>query len=269
METLQKYWSAKVLLALFLFFTLWWVYMILFLPQDNPLYGYYGTYYGIIALWGGICGIAIARHWGGMKSVMGKAIIMLALGLFAQEFGQIAYTYYIFVLNIEIPYPSIGDLGFFGTIPFYIYAAYLIGKASGVKFSLRSYMNRVQAVLIPLVVLGFAYFTILINYPIDLSVPLETFLNFGYPAGQAIYISIAVLAYTLTRNILGGVMKPVILFIIFAFGSQFLADYLFIYFHDAYYPGSILDYMYALAYFLMGWGVLQLQTVLDKLRSTN
>jgi len=243
--------------------------MTFFLPKENDLYGYFGTLYGLIALWGGIWGLLISRHWGGMNSLIGKALIMLSLGLFAQEFGQIAYTYYIFVLKIDVPYPSIGDIGFFGTIPFYIYAAILIAKAAGVKFSLQSYTNKLQAIIVPLIVLGFAYFTILRNYPIDLSDPVGTFLNFGYPTGQAIYISIALLAYSLTRNILGGVMKPKILLIIFAFFAQFLADYLFIYFHNNYYPGSILDYMYVIAYFLMSFGIMHFQTVLDKLRSVH
>lgn len=268
METLKKYWSAKILLILFVFFTLWWFYMTIFLPKDNSFYAYYGTYYGVIALWGGIWGIVISRHWGGLKSIMGKALIMLSLGLFAQEFGQIAYSYYIFILKIDVPYPSLGDIGFFGTIPFYIYAAFLIGRASGVNFSFKSYTHKLQAILIPLGILIFAYFTIFKNYPIDFTDPLGTFLNYGYPTGQAIYISIALLAYTLTRNLLGGIMKPLILFIIFALGMQFIADYVFVIFHEQYYPGSILDYMYVLAYFLMSFGILQLQTVLDKLKNT-
>ena len=268
METLREYWSAKVLLILFIFFTLWWLYMTIFLPKDNPLYAYYGNYYGVIALWGGIWGLLISRHWGRLKSIMGKALIMLALGLFAQEFGQVAYSYYIFVLKIAIPYPSIGDVGFFGTIPFYICAAFLIGKASGVKFSFKSFTSKLQVVLLPLAILAIVYFTILKSYPLNFTAPIETFLNFGYPTGQAIYISLALLTYILTRNLLGGVMKPKILFLIIAFSSQFLADYLFIYFKNQYYPGSILDYMYVLAYFLMAFAILQFQTVLDKLKST-
>lgn len=267
METVKRYWFAKVLVLLFIFFTLWWVYMILFLPKENNFYAYYGTFYGVIAAWGGFWGFVISRKWGGIKSVMGRAIIMFSLGLFAQEFGQCAYTYYIFVLKIDVPYPSIGDIGFFGTIPFYIYGAYLLAKASGVKVSLKSFRNKLQAVVIPIVMLSVAYFLFLRSYSINFDEPLKTFLDFGYPFGQAIYISLGILTYSLTRNILGGIMRPKVLFLIGAFGSQFIADYAFIFFHESYYPGSILDYLYVIAYFLMALGIFQLRTVVNRLES--
>lgn len=240
--------------------------MTVFLPKTNALYAYYGNFYGIIALWGALWGLLLSKEWGGLKSMMGRAIIMLSLGLFAQEFGQVAYSYYIFILHVNIPYPSIGDIGFFGTIPFYIYASYLIAKTSGVKVSLRSFQSKLQAIIIPLTILLIAYFTILKNYSFDLKDPIETFLNFGYPTGQAIYISIALLSLFLTRNILGGIMKQKILFILLAFFSQFLADYFFIIFKNNYYPGSILDYLYVLSYFLMAFGIFQLQMVVAKIK---
>jgi hypothetical protein len=267
MEALKSHWSVKVLIFLFVFLTGWWVYMSLFLPKDNPSYAYFGTLYGIIALWGGIWGLIISRQWGGFRSMLGRAIIMFSLGLFAQEFGQCSYTYYIFVLHIDVPYPSIGDLGFFGAIPFYIYGAYLLAKVSGVNVSVKSFKNKVQAIIIPVAILGVAYVLFLRNYPLDFTHPLETFLNYGYPFGQAIFISIGILTYSLTRNILGGIMKPKIMFLIVAFASQFLADYSFVFFADKYYPGSIFDYLYVVAYFLMAYGIFQLRTVITERRS--
>jgi len=35
-----------------------------------------------------------SRKWGGLRSVMGKAILMFSLGLVAQEFGQLSYAFY-------------------------------------------------------------------------------------------------------------------------------------------------------------------------------
>lgn len=272
METIKSHWSVWVLLVLFAFFSAWWGFMTFMLPHDHLMFSYFGIFYGIVALWGGIWGIVISRQWGGFRSLMGRAILMFSIGLLLQEFGQCAYTFYIFVLNVEIPYPSVGDIGFFGTIPFYIYGAYLLAKVAGVKVSLRSYGSKLQAIVIPVIMLLLAYGLFVQHYglaSIDLSRPLETFLNFGYPFGQAIYISIAILTYSLTRNILGGIMRPKILFIIFAFGAQFFADYAFIFFSDKYYPGSILDYLYLVAYFLMAFGIFQLRTVVTKLRSSN
>ena len=111
-----------------------------------------------------------------------------------------------------------------------------------------------------------AYFLILKQYELDFTDPLGTFLNFGYPLGQAVYISIAILTYLLSRKMLGGIMRFPILLIVLAFAAQFLADYIFIYFHDLYFPASFMDYFYLLAYFLMTLSLIYLKVVADQLR---
>ena len=94
-ETIKKEWQVKVAVVLLLALTVWWG--VGLLNPDTYSTRYFGDYpsiYGVMALWGGFWGFSISKHWGGMKSVMGKAIIMFSLGLFAQEVGQIIYAYY-------------------------------------------------------------------------------------------------------------------------------------------------------------------------------
>lgn len=264
-ETFKKQWQAKVALFIFLVFSAWWVYL-QFLPKETDLHKIFGESYGILALVGATFGIIFSKRWGGLKTVLGKALIMFSIGLLAQEFGQIAYAYYIYYLHIDIPYPSIGDIGFFGTIPFYIYGAYLLAKASGVKISLGSFKNRLQAILIPIGMLFIGYFLFLRGYEFDFSNPVKIFLDFGYPLGQAVYISIGLLTYLLSRDILGGLMKNRILFFILAFGAQFLADYIFLYFQSQYYNGSFIDYMYLISYFLMTMALIHMESTFLKLK---
>ena len=200
--------------------------------------------------------------------MMGKALIFFSLGLFAQEFGQVMYSYYLYFQKIEVPYPSLGDVGYFGSIPLYILGVLYLAKASGVKIGLSSFVNKIQAILIPGVILVLSYYFFMQGYVPDWSAPIRTLLDFGYPLGQAIYISLALLTYSLSRGVLGGVMKPRILFILFALFVQYIADFSFLYLaqQGQAYPGSILDYAYILAYFLMGIGLLQFGSVLTKLR---
>ncbi len=273
LKTIKYYWPAKVLVGLFIFFSIWWLYLTFFLNKsqsENPFsaFGYFGNLYGVIAAWSALFGFSIAKSWGGWRSLMGRAIIMFSFGLLFQEFGQLAYSYYIFVLHIAVPYPSIGDIGFFGTIPFYIYGIILLAEASGVRFSLNSISSKVQVIFIPLIILVVSYWLVLKNYSIDFKHPVETFLNYGYPTGPIIYISIALLTYSLTRNSLGGLMRSKILFIIIAFVAQFLAEYCFVIFQNTYYPGSILDYIYAVSYTLLGFGIFQLFTALKEYRES-
>lgn len=268
-ETIKKEWEAKVAILLLILLTIWWVVSPSVQPSAGQrFFGDFPSIYGVMALWGAIWGLVISQKWGGPRSIMGKAIIMFSLGLFAQEFGQIYYAYLSFYKNIEVPYPSIGDIGYFGSIPLYIYGVFLLAKASGVNIQLRSFRNKIQAVLIPLVMLGIGYYLFLQEYTFDWSDPIKTFLDFGYPLGQAIYISIAILTYLLSKGVLGGIMKSKVLFILFALSVQFLADYTFLYqtSRGTWHVGEINDYMYLISYFLMTLGLLQLKTVYSKLK---
>lgn len=273
LETIKKQWQAKIALLIFVGFSLWWVYINIITQRNGFQYDYFGDFgdlYGLMALWGAICGIFISFKWGGMKSLMGRAILFFSLGLFLQEFGQITYSIYYDFITREVPYPSLGDLGFFGSIPFYILGIFFLAKASGVKLGLQSVANKIQAVVIPLVMLVIGYWLFLRGYEFDWNNPIKTILDFGYPLGQAIYVSLALLTYLLSRKVLGGIMRNNILFILFAFCIQFLADYNFLYQNSkgTWINSGYGDYLYLLAYFLMTFGLLQLKTVLSKLQSS-
>ena len=262
-ETLKKQVLAKVAIVFFALFTVWWaVLRLMNVANDSNSNQLFAAVYGLIALYGGILGITVAKQWGGLRSVMGKSIGFFAVGLLFQEIGQVSYSYYIYYLRVAVPYPSFGDFFFYGTIPLYIVAVIYLARASGIHISLRSIRSKLQGVLIPVGILLFSYFVFLQGYKADWSNPLKVFIDFAAPFGQAIYISLALLTLTLTRGILGGVMKSKILFMLFALFAQYVADWTFLYQANRgiWYAGGINDYMYLCAYFLMTLGLLQLKT---------
>lgn len=260
-NVLKKQRYAQVLTGFFLFLTCWWLLLrATTVPEDinNQIFA---AVYGAVALIGALGGIMAARKWGFTRSLMGRAMLMFSLGLLAQEFGQLSYSYYIYFLKIEVPYPSVGDIGYFGSIPFYIYGVLLFAKASGVTVTLKSISNQLKAVIVPLGMLVFSYIVFLKGYEFDFSQPLTVFLDFGYPLGQAIYVSLAFLTYLLSRKILGGVMKNKILFILFALTVQYCADYMFLYqaAKGGWFAGGLNDYIYLISYYLMSMGLLQMR----------
>lgn len=264
--------QTAMLLATVIFggLSVWWVALQLMeAPSDFALELFSGVY-GAMALFGAIVGFILAREWGGWKSYIGRAIRMFSFGLLAQEFGQITYSLYTLILHQEIPYPSIGDIGYFGSIFFYVYGVWLLGKAVGTKFSLRSYGNKLVAVIIPAAILAASYWYFLRDYEADWSQKLTTFLDFGYPLGQAIYISLAILVFTLSRKYLGGLMRPVILFVLFALGIQYMADFMFLYqtYHETWTTAGPNEYVYLFAYFVMTMALLGFKTVADKIRTS-
>ena len=93
--------------------------------QENNIYT---LIYPALALIGGIIGCNAAQNWGGLKSSFGKAIYFLSFGLLAQFIGQAIYAYYIYVLHVEVPYPSFGDIGYFGSVLLYIVALFYLAR---------------------------------------------------------------------------------------------------------------------------------------------
>ncbi len=92
----------------FLGFLVWWVSFQSVVTQQGTSVKWFSGTDGLVALVGAIIGYTGARKWGGFKTVLGKSLMFFSIGLFAQEAGQLIYTYYVYGANIQIPYPSWG-----------------------------------------------------------------------------------------------------------------------------------------------------------------
>ena len=254
---------AQCLLVLLIIFLIWWAFGYLVYKQEvtSVISGAFlwGMTYQIFAFVGAVAGLFISWKWGGVRSVMGRAIGLFSLGLLFQNFGQTIFS----LDNLsgeEIPYPSIADIGYFGSVLFYILGAIGLARASGIAVTLRSFKNAILAIFVPVAVLGFSYYFFLRAYEFDWSAPLRIFLDFGYPFGEAIYISIALLTYVLSRKILGGIMKYKISFILTALFIQYVAEYNFLYqaYNGTWDNSAYGDVLYLFAYVVMALGLLQL-----------
>ena len=227
--------------------------------------------YQIMAWVGAVIGLIFAKKWGGFKSLLGRTALAFSFGLLAQSFGQCVFSWYFYSGN-TLPYPSLADLGFVASIPFYIYGISSLAQVAGSKFSLKSSVNKVWGIFIPALILAASYFVFLKNYQFDPTQPvLKAILDFGYPLGQAIYISIALVAYVFSKDILGGVMRQVVLFFIWALIAQYAADYTFLYqsMHGTFVGGGIDDCLYLTSYFLMSLSLVQLGVVFHQIDTNN
>lgn len=225
--------------------------------------------YGVVALIGSIIGFSAARKWGGRKSTLGKSLSLFSLGLFAQYAGQLIYAYYIYVDKITVPYPSWGDVAYFGSTLLYIAAALYLAKAAGVTTSLKSVKYKFVAVVLPLLLLVISYLILLHNHQFDTSKPVTVFLDNGYPIGEALYISIGLVAYLLSRKLLGGVMKAGILLIILALVVQYVSDFTFVYQsnRNTYVSGNYDDLFYLIAYFVMTLAMIKFHVIFNGLKN--
>lgn len=257
-----------LLLIVVVVFSSWWILINFTYLGDNESFRSFFSYtYGLTALLGAIIGWDVSLRWGGIKSILGRAMFVFASGLFFQELGQLVYSYQIYFLNIESPYPSIGDIFFFSTNFFYAYGIWLIAKASGANFTLKKTKGKITAVLIPALMLIFAYLSILRQYEFNWGNPLTSFFDFGYPTVQAIYISATIMAYILSKKWLGGKMKNTTLLILIVFVVQYISDFTFVYqvLHQTWELSGSNDLYYLISYSLMAFTLIRFGIMHNKI----
>lgn len=259
LKTKFTYW----IVFLYLITLGWWIYLQLNNLTNSTQAYLFDWFYGLIGLSGAIYGIYISyKKWGGWNSVLGKGLIFLPVGLLGQWFGLQVWTYYNIIAKVETPYPSLADVGYFVLIPAYTLGALMFALAAGAKFTLRTKRGKIGALFIPLIALAIAYTFFLKDIGFDSSNLLKTFLDFGYPLGELIPVSIALFTFTLSRSLLGGTMRSRILYLVGAFFFQFLTEYAFLYTAGAmtYVNGGWNDLMYATSYAIMSIGLISFRS---------
>lgn len=269
-KTIFKNALFRISCALFAFFSLWWGYLHITHATLEQFQGWNGLYQ-LTALFGAISGLIISKKWGGLKSTMGRATLMFSTGLFFQVIAQSAGYYYAYMSTAgTVPYPSLSDVGAFGALILYSIGVIFLAKASGAHISLRSYKGKLLAILIPILFLSVSFAIFLRSYEYDWSQPLTTFLDIGYPLGESFYLSMAILAYFLSRKFLGGIMKMPILFFIAALVAEYVADFLFLYdsHSGSYMPGGFNDLLFVVSYSLMAISIIQLGAVVNLIKET-
>lgn len=267
MEKLNKlpiisYYASSIFLVLYLVF---WAFLhIPFIYYAPGLYDFYTYTYGIIALLGSLGGFYTVSLFGGLTSELGKALFLFSIGLIFQFFGQLTFAYYSYFLGIENPYPSLMEVFYFGSIPIYFMAMFFLGKAAGLQYLVKIAKGKMLlSLLIPLFMVALAYFMFLADYPIAETSALIIFLDFGYPIGQALQVSMALAVYFLSYKLLGGALRRTVLQFIYALFIQFLADMLYTVqtLKESWTAAGTSDLLYLLSYFVMGYAIYQFYTV--------
>ncbi len=261
---------SKLAIGIFIFFIISWVLRNYFI-DDNPLLYWPFAFYCLLSLFGGLIGISIANEWGGLKSAVGKAIFILSLGLLGQFFGQMYYFVSFDILGNTEPLP-IGEIGFLGSVILYAIGAFYLAKVAGSKVALKSTLGKVLVILVPIALYAFAYFAFIKDLQPDFSVitfdSVTAILSFVYPLVHATFISLAILAYLLSRKVLGGKLGPIIIGVIIALLIHYFAEswYLYQSKQETFIPGGTTDLAFLVAYFAMTMALIQFKTAFNKLR---
>lgn len=270
-KTKNKFSLASIFgITLFVAVTAWWVVLKVTNPSDDFPRFLWGASYGAMALFGGIYGLVTAKSWGFLKSSLGRAIILLSLGLLFAEFGQLVFSHYNIFREVDVPYPSIADIGFFGNMVFYVLGGFALMNVLRVKtLVMQKPWKLILAMILPLGLLVLTYFLFLKGYDTTGVTRLQVMLDYGYPIGDVIYVSTAIISLLFVTGIMGGILRKPLFLLLFAFIMQYAADFNFLYqnYHLTWTNGGYGDYLYFVAYSVMVFALIKLSASFQGLGS--
>ena len=228
---------------------------------DLPINLVYSFSNGFLAIAAGVMGLLISKHWGGSKSAVGKAVLLISLGTTSWGLGTLTWSFYNFVLNIPVPYPSWADLGYALAVPLWTIGVFYLSKATGAKFSLRQLHGRLMLILLPLLAAVASYYFLYVvarqsSFEVEGGL-LKIILDFYYPIGDWIILTIAFLVFGLSLQYLGGRFRWPVMITLLGFVFMFMSDFMFSYTTtvESYYNGHLVDLLFTVAIFVISFGI--------------
>lgn len=261
MSRLNAYQKSCIvfLLALLIF----WGYLFSVGLDDSRLNYLFAFLYALMPFLGGIAAIRGYQEWGGLSTILGKAILFLGLGLFMWGFGKIAWVYYAAIPGIQNA--SLPDWFFAPSVFLYTIGTIYLSLTTGIRLSLKFTSGRVFAVVTPIIVFILAYY-VLISVPqpsvetviANKDALLQSIFNVAYPIGDAVSLAVAAVVAGLSFRYLGGLYKTEIVFILSGLAGMFAADSYFAYtsLSGTAQIGGAGDLIYTFALFLLTCGLL-------------
>ncbi|HEV7424182.1 MAG TPA: hypothetical protein VGO21_03250 [Candidatus Paceibacterota bacterium] len=257
---------SKNIFFYYIFIFIWWIFFFITgrahaggITLGEALYQFA---FGLIPLLGGVFGLIKSKKWGGYKSYVGRALLAISAGAVCWGVGQMFWSlYYNILTHVDIPYPSLADVGYSLSFPFLTIGLISLSKATGARFSLKHPRGKILALFITVVGIIAAYYLLVVvarggvissntNF-------LKIFFDFAYPLGDLTIFLFSLLMYGLSFNYLGGRYKLPILGIILGLLVLFFGDFSFSYTTTigSYYNGHWVDIILPTAWMLIVFGV--------------
>lgn len=259
--------DSKLIFLYYLPIIVWGVAFYALQIKGTPLNYWYQFAFGLIPLVGGIFGIAKSKQWGWFRSKVGKAVFFISLGAISWGIGQMFWSlYYNIWLKVEVPYPSLADVGYSLSFPFLAIGLVSLSKATGAKFSLKHPGGKLFALFLTIAASALAYYLLIVvarGGVIDFSEDgLKLFFDLAYPLGDLVIFLFAALIYGLSFNYLGGRYKTPIVSMLLGMLVLFIGDFSFSFNTTTgeYYNGHWVDLVLLTAWTLIVFGVNSMDT---------
>jgi len=227
--------------------------------------------YMIIPIIGSIIGFRLAKHWGGLKSFMGKSFAFFSFALFAEGVGLLIYSLFFRINGEELAYPSIGDFVFTaGIISSSVGAWWLLRVIAPVKKQIINPKSHFLVVLLAMSVLFyFVWHGFLYEGIIDDRGGLSVVFNVLYPTSQLVYLSLCLLALLKVKSTAGGKLFLPMLSLLLSMLLLYVADYVFLKqsYEESWQAAGSSDLLYILAYTAISTSLVYIDAVRSSITS--
>ncbi len=271
---------SKIIISLYVITTFFWFLFIVTTKYTATLEGWKFEYLlksflvgmTILPLVGGLLGLKNAFDWGGRKSVLGRAVLGISLGLITWAGGMIVWNYYLFFTNIEVPYPSLADAIFILSWPLWIYGLMQLSKVIGIKFAWRNLSNRIYIFFFSGIIILLSVYLIFgvardwtLTFDGD---AIKLFFDLFYPIGSIVISTLVLIIYWLSKKFLGGVYKSSIIVLFIGFILNYASDFTFSLTttNETYFNGHFVDFMFTTAMFTLSLGLSMLNSKILELK---
>jgi hypothetical protein len=263
--------KKALLYTLFGSFVVYWV--LLHVSNTGPdasISTVFSSSYIIIALLGGLFGLKKAQYWGGFKSLLGKTLGFLSLGLLLTTLDSFTLSFYYYVLSQEPSYPSLTEVFYFSGILSYIVGVFYLSKTirSWSLFNNNGFFKRIMLVIIPLAMVGLTTSVYISRYGQIDGAPVSAIItDFAYAFSQAIYAFIAIAVLINSSKLFGGKLQKAVIVLLLALVVQYAADYNYSYqiLSETWHTAGYGELLYLSAYTLIGLSILMFEINTPKL----
>jgi diguanylate cyclase (GGDEF)-like protein len=193
-----------------------------------------------------LAGYASMRSTGRLRASW--ALIAAGLALWAA--AEVVWTVYELVLDQEVPYPSVADVGYLGAVPLLLAGVVLLGSASRMLARVRTVLDGFALVLAICVLVW--HHVLLPIYSNSEAGLMEKVVGGAYPLSDLVLFFGLVLVLSRNR---GGRAGAVVVLFSGGLALMLWADIAFAYLSlsDSYISGSVIDLGWIYGYLMMGF----------------
>ena len=184
----------------------------------------------------------------GFKSIQGKALLFITLGVFFWFLGELTWGIYEVVLGIETPVASIADVFWIIGYPFFLAGFYHVWKISSTPTDKKKLT--LSAIVTILILSSLTYSAIPALIDVEMS-----FAEKASTAGYVIGDMLVLIALTVSiTHLLGSRFAKPWSIIFLATLMATIADIYYMNFLEIYETGNLIDLLWDLDYMLLAFG---------------